>query len=79
MKQLTKRRMWNLVSSQDTLLTLKMIKESYLNNTFLEGNDPPVIKLDTISRNFQKLFKTQANLTIWNKIYKKVIIYLIRK
>ena len=50
-------------------------EECYLNNNFLNSY-PPVIKLNSI-REFPEIIQTQANLTIWNKIYKKQ--YLVDK
>lgn len=57
----------DLISSRYTVHSLN--REDYLNNSFL-NNYPPVIKLDTITE-FPEIIQTQANLTIWNKIYKK--------
>jgi glycosyltransferase involved in cell wall biosynthesis len=62
----------DLVSSRYTVNIEN--KESFLNNSFLEGNDS-LIKLDNI-KEFPEVIQTQANLTIWNKIYKKD--YLIK-
>lgn len=49
-------------------------KENYLNNSFLNSYEP-VIKINSINE-FSKIIQTQANLTIWNKIYRKD--YLIK-
>lgn len=57
----------DLISSRYTVHSLN--REAYLNNSFL-NNYPPVIKLNSISE-FPEIIQTQANLTIWNKIYKK--------
>ena len=57
----------DLISSRYTVHYLN--KENYLNKSFL-NNYPPVIKLNSISE-FPEIIQTQANLTIWNKIYKK--------
>ncbi len=57
----------DLISSRYTVHSLN--KKNYLNNSFL-NNYPPVIKLNTITE-FPEIIQTQANLTIWNKIYKK--------
>lgn len=62
----------DLVSSRYTVNIEN--KESFLNNSFLEGNDS-LIKLENI-KEFPEVIQTQANLTIWNKIYKKD--YLIK-
>lgn len=43
--------------------------ETFLNNSFLDSFDSN-IKLDNI-KEFPEIIQTQANLTIWNKIYKK--------
>lgn len=62
----------DLVSSRYTVNVEN--KDSYLNNSFLSNYDSE-IKLDNI-KEFPEVIQTQANLTIWNKIYKKE--YLIK-
>ena len=47
-------------------------KENYLNNSFLKSYSSE-IKLNFINE-FPEVIQTQANLTIWNKIYKKQFI-----
>ena len=44
-------------------------KEKHLNNSFLEGHDS-IIKLKDTNV-FPEVIQTQANLTIWNKIYER--------